>query len=150
MYTYLSNWHENSNGYDWMLLRDLLSVSYCICPVMTLSSVHTLSLYGQSKLWFWVSAMNIVLVRWHYTVYAKSVYEKCSVVSLNWFYGQESSYSTNIMGVTVLRINVIEKHLQIKVVLLYDCNLTLTLVEAIEKRKCLVSKWYRPSLFWIN
>ena len=97
-----------------MLLRDLLSVSYCICPVMTLSSVHTLSLYGQSKLWFWVSAMNIVLVRWHYTVYAKSVYEKCSVVSLNWFYGQESSYSTNIMGVTVLRINVIEKHLQIK------------------------------------
>jgi hypothetical protein len=44
------------------------------------------------------------------------------------------------MGVTVLRINVIEKHLQIKVVLLYDCNLTLTLVEAIEKRKCLASK----------
>ena len=39
---------------------------------------------------------------------------------------------------------------RLKVVLLYDCNLTLTLVEAIEKRKCLASNWYRPSLFWNN
>ena len=56
---------------------EIYNLFHCVSVwsyVITVSIVPNLS-FGQRMLRLWVSAMKIVLVRWHYMIYARSIWK---------------------------------------------------------------------------